>query len=121
MGRGADGFTLSAVIRPTYTLPQATTTNNFADLGDPIDLRSAESGSQVLIILTNSGGTNGASYQVLGTINGTDVVTVVASANLALSTSVAVPVTGAYPTLRVQVKAQVGGSQTTIKGAAFCR
>lgn len=74
------------------------------------------------IVFYNTGGANGASWQVLGSLDGTDFTPVVlASANVAFGTTGNTTITTYWPWLKIQVKDQVAASHTTVKalGAAF--
>ena len=91
-----------------------TTTNAFADMTDAIiDTLGYES---VAIILNNTGGSNGASWKILGSINGSTYVEVVASANVAAgATGTAYTNSQApYRYYKIQAKDQVNDSHTTV-------
>lgn len=90
-----------------------TTTDSFADLtGAIIDAANYES---LAIVFKNTGGSNGASWKILGSIDGVTYVEVVASANVAAGAT-GTPYTVSIPPYRyykVQAKAQSAGNQTT--------
>lgn len=90
-----------------------TTTNSFADLtGAIIDAANYES---LAVIFKNTGGSNGASWQLLGSIDGITYVEVVASANVAAGAT-GTPYTVSIPPYRyykVQAKSQSAGNHTT--------
>lgn len=89
-----------------------TTTDSFADTGTVLDAACFES---VAFTMKNSGGANGLSWQILGSIDGTNFVEVVASANVAFG-ALGTPYTVApapYRYYKAQVKAQSAGNQTT--------
>ena len=91
-----------------------TTTNAFADVTDAIiDAANYES---VAIVLKNTGGANGASWKILGSIDGTTYVEVVASANVAFGDT-GTPYTvsiAPYRYYKVQAIDQVSGDHTTV-------
>lgn len=92
-----------------------TTTASFADTGSVLDAVACDT---VAATVTNSGGSNGLSWQVLGSIDGTNYVVVQTSANVAAGASdkfTAQP--AAYRYYKVQVKDQSGGSHTTFSAS----
>lgn len=63
----------------------------------------------------NTGATNAAHYKILGSIDGIAYdKEIVAQQSLAAVTTAFHPITDAYHSVKVQVKAAVGGSQTTV-------
>lgn len=67
-------------------------------------------------------GSNGVSYQVLGSVDGVTYVTEIVSANVAAGVTVAPSsITRAYAYLKVQAKDQVAASHTTVRASAFAR
>jgi hypothetical protein len=91
-----------------------TTTASFADVtGAIIDAANYES---VAIVLKNTGGANGASWKILGSIDGVTYVEVVASGNVAFG-AVGTPYTvsiAPYRYYKVQAVDQVGAAHTTV-------
>lgn len=79
-------------------------------------------GLAAVLVLKNSGGANGATFRVLGSVDdgGTFDVTVVADTNVAAGATTKVSVSEPYDLLRVQAKSQTAGQATTVncKGVA---
>jgi hypothetical protein len=89
-----------------------TTTDNYADVvGSKLDAACYES---VAFTCKNTGGANGLKWQVLASIDDITYETVQSEAVIAFGASGSYTVSPApYRYYKVQVKAQVGASQTT--------
>lgn len=98
--------------------PAQTTTDSYADLGKPWKLDEPATKSKTLVI-ENTGAANGAHYKILGSVDDgvTYAVEIAAETALAAGTKATRIVNDYYTHLKVQVKAQVAGSQTTVKAA----
>lgn len=104
-------FTQPVMLLTTATTADVTTTNAFAD-ALIIDLQGIKEKS---LQIKNTGGANGLSWQILGSLDGgaNYDVAVKASANVAFG-AVEFYNSSVYCThWKVQVKDQVGGSHTT--------
>lgn len=89
-----------------------TTTASFVDTATVVDTIGFES---LAVTLKNTGGSNGLAWKLLGSINGTDYVEIVASANVAfgaIGTPYAIAL-APYRYYKTQVEDQVSASHTT--------
>jgi hypothetical protein len=89
-----------------------TTTASFVDTGSVLDAACYQS---VAVTIKNTGGSNGLSWKILASIDGTNYVEVVASANVAfgaIGTGYAVS-QAPYRYYKAQVVDQDGASHTT--------
>lgn len=88
-----------------------TTTSSFADVGEVVDATHADS---VAFTVANTGGSNGLSWQILASNDGTNFVVVNASANVAAGANSSYAAAPApYRYYKAQLKDQSGGSHTT--------
>lgn len=97
-----------------------TTTNSYADLsGSKIDTTNATS---VSFVVKNTGGSNGAYWKIVGSNDDSSYVDVNSEATLAAGVSASYATAQAvYRYYKVQIKAQVGGSQTTVSAVALAK
>ena len=94
------------------SVPSQTTTASFVDhAGSKID---AGVRTTVAMVIKNTGGSNGLSWQVLGSIDDVTYVEAQASANVAFGASGTFTTNPAlYRYYKIQIKDQSGGSHTT--------
>lgn len=93
-----------------FTDVVAATTASFVDSGSVLDARFAAS---IALTVLNTGGANGLSYQVLGSVDGVTYVVVQGSANVAFGANASYSASpAAFGYYKIQVKDQSGGSHT---------
>ncbi len=101
-----------------FSWPQQATVDAFADLGLPWE--TGELGRKTLVV-RNTGGVNGGTYQVLGSLDGgaTYPVILQAAANVpAGGNGGPVTIDHLVTHLKIQVKAQLAAAQTTMAAEA---
>lgn len=111
--REYEGAEKAVVVRESLVgTDTGTTTASFVDAATVVDTTGFES---LAVTFKNTGGANGAAWKLLASIDGTNYVEVVASANVAfgaIGTPYAVAL-APYRYYKVQVEDQSGGSHTT--------
>lgn len=109
----------------TFLAEAQNTTNADADLGNVWDKRGF---LRATLVVSNEGGSNGATYTLQGSLDGANWVDVPASGltinptgNIAHNAHAVIAVGDYWPFLRIHVKDQAGGSHTSVSavGAAI--
>lgn len=102
------------------TVGSQTSTASFADhVGSKID---AGLRTTVAMVIKNTGGANGLSWQVLGSIDDVTYVEAQASANVAFGASGTFTTNPAlYRYYKIQIKDQVGASHTTATASVIAK
>lgn len=88
------------------------TTDTFADIGAPLRKMSSRA---FTVVVRNTGGTNVAKVQLMGSVDGTNYVAIGTPVTVAANTTVALPSVADYwPWVKLQIAANVAAAQTTV-------
>lgn len=99
------------VVQSYRAVPQQTT-DSYVDVGAVWDKRGSRLAT---LVVTNSGRTNRATYQVYGSIDSaTWIALASATGDLATGASAAVSVSDFWPYLKVQARSTSSGNATTV-------